>query len=387
MKDLYQILGVSKEASKDEIKKAYRKLALKYHPDKNPNNKEAETKFKEASEAYEVLSDDKKRALYDQYGEAGINNQGGVGGGFGNGQGFSSMEEALRTFMGAFGSGIGRGNGESIFDSFFGFESGSENQARQGASKKLSISITYEEAAKGIDKEAVISNFITCDKCDGSGAASPKDISTCSTCQGAGQIFQSRGFFSMSSTCPKCHGSGKLITKACAKCHGQGQIKEKRSINIHIPAGIDDGMRLKMKGYGDAGEAGGPAGDLYVFISLIPHDTFKREGDDLYIDLPITFTEAALGTKKEIPTIFGDTCKISIPEGIQSNRILRVKAKGFPNIHGQGQGDLLIRIFVETPVNLSHKQKELLQDFHKTETEANHPQKKSFFDKIKSFFV
>jgi molecular chaperone DnaJ len=260
MKDYYQVLGVAKDASKDEIKKVYRKLALKYHPDKNPNNPEAEAKFKEVSEAYEVLSDEKKKAAYDQYGEAGLRGQQGFGGG--GGPGFSSMEEALRTFMGAFGRG--GGGGDSMFDSFFGFDSGGDSHARKGSSKKISITISYEEAAKGVDKEAVISNYINCDKCSGSGAASSKDISTCSTCQGNGQVFQSRGFFSMSSTCPTCHGAGKVITKPCIKCHGRGQTKDKQHVNIHLPAGIDDGMQLRMSGYGDAGEGGAPSGDLYV---------------------------------------------------------------------------------------------------------------------------
>jgi molecular chaperone DnaJ len=190
----------------------------------------------------------------------------------------------------------------------------------------------------------------------------------------------------MSSTCPECRGAGKIITKPCVKCHGRGQTKEKQHINIHLPAGIDDGMQLRLSGYGDAGAEGGPAGDLYVFVNLTPHDTFKREGDDVYLDLPITFTEAALGTKKEIPSLLGDTCKISISEGTQSNKILRVKGKGFPNVHGQGKGDMLVKIIVETPVNLSDKQKQLLEEFHKSEKEENHPQRNTFFEKIKSFF-
>jgi molecular chaperone DnaJ len=381
MKDYYAILEISKDASPEEIKKAYRKKALQFHPDRNPNNPDAEKRFKEISEAYEALSDPNKRKLFDQYGSEGMNQMGGGFPGGGSG-GFSSMEEALRTFMGAFG-----GNGESIFDSFFGGGGFDPSQAegQKGASKKVSLTISFEEAIRGTDKEIALTNLEICPSCSGSGAASPKDIQTCSTCKGSGQIFQSRGFFSMSSTCPHCQGHGKIISRPCTKCHGEGRTREKKRVKIHIPPGVDNGMRLKMSGYGDAGFGGG-AGDLYVFIEVAPHEAFKREGDDVYLDLPITFTESALGCKKEIPTPHGDTYRISIPEGTQTHKILRVKEKGFPNIHGHGQGDLLLRVLVETPVKLSEKQKELLRSFEKLETASNHPQKSSFFDKIRSFF-
>lgn len=379
MKDYYSILGIAKNASSDEIKKAYRKKALEFHPDRNPNNPQAESKFKEVSEAYEALSDDNKRRVYDQYGEEGLKGQG-----FGHqgGAGFSSMEEALRTFMGAFGSG----SRENMFDSFFGFDS-SEPQAQRGSSKQISLTVTYEEAATGLEKEIAISTVVLCERCHGSGAASANSIKTCSTCKGNGQIFQSRGFFSMSSTCPECYGTGKIIKEACPECGGKGQVKEKKHIKVQIPPGIDEGMRLKMSGYGDASLSGGDSGDLYVLFHLTPHDTFKREGDDVYIEVPITFTEAALGTKKEIPTLLKDSCRITIPEGTQGNKILRIKGKGFPNVHGQGTGDLLVKIAVETPVNLNQKQKDLLVAFSKTETDNNHPQKKSFFERVKFFFT
>ena len=380
MADYYQILGINKQATENEIKKAYRKQALKYHPDRNPNNPEAEKKFKEVSEAYEVLSDANKKQIYDQYGEEGLKAQGGFGGGS---HGFSSMEEALRTFMGAFGGG---GGNESIFDSFFGSSSQSSYQARKGASKKISVELTYEEAAKGITKEALISRFVNCKKCSGSGAKSKNSIITCPTCQGAGQVFQSRGFFSMSSTCPDCHGAGKIIKEPCPECYGRGQVKEKEKVKIQLPAGVDDGMRLKMSGYGDAGSPGGSFGDLYVYIHLKPHDTFTREEDDVYVNLPITFTEAALGTKKDIPTLDGTLVRISIPDGTQNGKVLKIRSKGFANVHGGAKGDLLVKITVETPVKLSTKQKKMLEDFAETETEANHPIKKSFFNKIKSFF-
>lgn len=378
MKNYYEILGVSKEATAEEIKKAYRKKALEFHPDRNPNDPTAEAKFKEISEAYEALSDENKRKIYDQYGEEGLKGQG-----FGGHQagGFSSMEEALRTFMGAFGGG----SKEGMFDSFFGYEN-SEPQMQKGASKQITLTVTYEEAAKGLEKEVAISTLTSCSSCHGSGAANERSIKTCPTCRGQGQIFQTRGFFSMSSTCPECQGRGKIIKEPCKECHGRGLIKQKKHIKIQIPAGIDEGMRLKMAGYGDASE-GGYSGDLYVLFQLQPHDTFKREGDDVYIEMPITFTEAALGTKKDIPTLLGDSCRITIPEGTQSNKVLRVKSKGFPNVHGQGVGDLLVRILVETPVNLTPKQEEILRSFNKTETDSNHPQKKSFFDRVKFFFT
>ncbi len=383
MSDYYQILDIEKSATADEIKKAYRKKALKYHPDRNPDNPDAEKKFKEVSEAYEVLSDENKRHMYDQYGKEGVQGAHMGGGGFGGG-GFSSMEEALRTFMGAFGGG----GGESIFDSFFGggFDTQTE-RARKGASKKTSISISFEEAAKGVDKEIILNNYATCESCSGRGAASSNGIQTCPTCQGSGQVYQSHGFFSMSSTCPHCYGKGKKITDPCKTCLGAGKVKKKKKVNLHIPAGVDNGMRLKMAGYGDIGENNGPAGDLYVFIEVKPHDTFIREGDDVYLHLPLTFVEASLGCKKEVPTPYGEICKITIAEGTQSGKTYRVKGKGFTNVHTSSKGDLLVKINVETPVRLSQKQKDLLRSFEKIETPANHPNRKSFFEKLKFFFT
>lgn len=395
MKDYYSTLGIAREATQEEIKKAYRKKALEFHPDRNPNDPKAEAQFKQVSEAYEVLSDENRRRVYDQYGEEGLRGAG-MGGGPGgfSGGGFASMEEALRTFMGAFGGGRGGpggGGGESIFDSFFGgggggFEAGDEGGARKGTSKKATVRITFEEAARGTEKELAINNYIACETCHGSGAKSKNGIKTCATCQGKGQIYQSRGFFSMSSVCPHCGGAGQVITDPCKSCSGAGRIKEKQRIKIRIPAGVDNGMRLKMSGCGDAGEAGGPPGDLYVYIEVEPHEAFQREGDDVYLDLPISFAEAALGSKKEVPTPLGEACRLQIPEGIQTGKLLRINGKGFPNVHGQGQGDLLVRISIETPVKLSEKQKELLRSFEELETPQNQPRKKTFLDKIKVFF-
>ena len=385
MSDYYQTLGISKGASQDEIKKAYRKLALKFHPDKNADNPDAEKKFKEVSEAYEVLSDENKRHMYDQYGADAL--KGGMGG-MGGAGGFSSMEEALKTFMGAFGNGGGPG-GDTMFDSFFGqeFGRGGQEYARQGVSKKAQLTISFEEAAKGVEKEIAITNYIECGKCKGSGARSPQDIKTCSTCHGTGHLHQTRGFFSMSSTCPHCHGSGKMISTPCDECHGAGKVKEKQRVKVPIPAGIDDGMRLKMTGYGDAGEGGGPPGDLYVYVRVKPHDIFSRDGDNLVITLPISLTEAALGCKKDLPRLFSKKpVRLSIPSGTQTGKVLRVKGEGLKNVHGHGTGDLLINVQVETPVNLSSKQKSILEQFQETESSNNSPERKSFLEKLKTFF-
>jgi molecular chaperone DnaJ len=382
--DYYEVLGISKGCTQDEVKKAYRKMALKFHPDKNPGDAEAEARFKEVSEAYEVLSDTKKREMYDRYGKegvfAGAGGQGGV-------HGFGSMDDALRTFMDAFGGG---GGGESIFETLFGgaFGSGGRDggHIRQGASKKATIRISFEEASKGVEKELAVTRLMQCGTCEGSGAASSNGVKTCPQCNGQGQVFQTRGFFSMSSTCPQCHGEGKIITDPCKDCRGQGRVREKQHVKVHIPAGVDSGMRLKMSGYGDEGEGGGPPGDLYVFIEVASHPVFEREGDNLLLDLPIGFAEAALGVKKDIPT-HSEACRLIIPEGTQSGKVFRVRGKGFPNVHGRGKGDLLIRTIVETPTHLTENQKKMLKDFGETEGIENLPGKKSFMEKIKSFFA
>ncbi len=383
MSDYYSVLGVSKGSSQDEVKKAYRKQALKFHPDKNPGDKEAEKKFKEISEAYGVLSDEQKRGMYDQYGPDAF--KAGMGAGPGAG-GFSSMEEALHTFMNAFGGG-GGGGGESIFDSFFGFDSNPNSSSmRQGVSKKMNLTISFEEAIKGAEKEATITNYADCSSCNGSGAANPNAIKTCSHCGGAGQIHQSRGFFSMSTICPTCHGRGQTITEPCTTCHGRGREKKRQNIQIKIPPGVDSGMRLRMGGYGDSGEGGGPPGDLYVYINVRPHQLFERQGDDIIIELPISFSEAALGAKKEMPTPKGGNARINIPEGTQNGKVFRVRGKGAPNVHGGGEGDLLVQVVVETPVGLSDKQKNILKQFGKLEGDHNSPRKRTFFDKVKGLF-
>jgi molecular chaperone DnaJ len=379
MSDYYDTLGVSRDASAAEIKKAYRKLAVKYHPDKNPGDKGAEARFKQISEAYEVLSDENKRSLYDRYGKDAL--QGGAGmGGHG---GFESMDDALKTFMNAFG-------GDSIFESFFGGGGAGPFSSRpakqQGASKRFNLTLTFEEAAKGVEKDIAITNNVTCSSCNGSGASSAQAISRCDRCRGQGVVLEQRGFFSMSMTCPKCQGKGTMITDPCRNCKGLGTTKEKQKVHVKIPAGVESGMRLKMSGYGDAGENGGPSGDLYIFITVEEHEFFERKGDDVLLDLPISFTEAALGCKKEVPTVTHKKCVLAIPEGSQSGQVFRVRGEGFPNVHGQGKGDLLVKIFVETPTNLSKKQKELLEELSKLEDPANLPKKKRFLDRLKTFF-
>ncbi len=384
MADYYEILGIARGASADEIKKAYRKSAIKYHPDKNPGDPEAEKRFKEISEAYEVLSDDQKRQMYDRFGKEGVR---GAAGGGGGPQGFSSMDEALRTFMGAFGGNQGS---ESIFESFFGGgfggPGGGRSSVRQGASKRANITISFEEAARGADKELSITNLEPCETCHGNRTTSPEGVKTCPRCGGHGQVVEQRGFFSMSTPCSKCHGEGQIVSDPCKTCHGEGLVKKKQRVKVHIPAGVDSGMRMKMAGYGDAGIGGGPAGDLYVNITVNPHGMFQREGDDIILDIPISFTEAALGSKKEVPSLFERNSRLTIPEGTQSGKVFRIRGEGFPNVHGGGRGDLLVRVIVETPTKLTKQQVDLLEEFAKLEGPNNLPQKKSFLEKLKSLF-
>lgn len=378
MADYYEVLGIAKNASPEEIKKAYRKKALQYHPDRNPGNPESEKKFKEISEAYEVLSDDQKRQMYDRYGKEGMQ---GFAGPRPSAGGYASMDEALRTFMGAFG-------GESIFEQMFGFggEGAGGASAQPGASKRVTETISFQEAFSGVEKELSVMNYILCDTCHGKRTASSGGIKRCPRCGGVGQVFEQRGFFSMSMTCQECHGEGQVIQDPCPTCRGEGRMKGKRKVHFHIPAGIDTGMRLKLSGYGDVGIGGAPAGDLFVYITVEPHEVFERQGNDIALELPISFAEAALGCKKEIPSLSKGVIKLSIPEGVQSSKVLRIKGEGFPNIHGGGRGDLLVKVVVETPTNLSSRQKTLLKEFLESETTMNFPRKKGFFESLKSFF-
>lgn len=380
MADYYEILGVSRNATQEEIKKAYRKRALQFHPDRNPGDPEAEKKFKEISEAYDVLCDDKKRQMYDRYGQEAFVGAG-AGPGFHPGAaGFSSIEEALRTFMGAFG-------GEPAFEDLFGMRGGEEvSRRQQGASKRLTVEISFAEAITGVDKEITLSNYVVCEACGGRRTTSAQGVRRCGRCGGAGQVFEQRGFFSMSMTCPQCHGEGQQIVDPCTGCQGEGRVKAKKKVHFHIPAGVDTGMRLKLSGYGDVGYGGALPGDLFVYIKVEPHEIFERQGNDITLELPLSLSEAALGCKKEIPSFsHHGTCKISIPEGTQSGKIFRVKGEGFPSLQGGGRGDLLVRIVVETPASLSHSQKQLLEEWSKSETVDNYPQKKAFAERLKEF--
>ena len=379
-KDYYQILEVSRTADDNEIKKAYRKLAIKYHPDKNPGNPEAEAKFKEVSEAYEILSNPQKRAQYDQFGTVGGMGGGGQWGGFGAGAGID-LEEALRTFMGEFGGG------GSIFDEIFGGGNRRRSRGGQpGADLRYDLEITFEESAKSTKKEIDLTRLLTCETCDGSGAEKGESRTTCPLCGGTGNIRQTQGFFSISRTCHKCGGEGSIVKNPCKTCRGKGRVEKKKKITVTIPAGIADGMQLKVGGEGEAGVRGGPPGDLFIFIHILKHAFFERQDDDILSEVPISFPEAALGGEIIVPTIDGKV-KLKIPEGTQNGRIFKLKGKGMPNIHGYERGDHLVKILVETPTNLSSKAKELLVEFQKLGGAAVNPQSTSFFEKVKKLFM
>lgn len=377
----YETLGVATEATQDAIKRAYRKKALEAHPDRNPNDPKAAEKFKKISQAYEILGDAQKRQLYDRHGDQAFSQ----GGGFPSGGGaqFESMDEALRTFMGAFGSG--GGDGGSIFD-FFGKSSGGERRgATRGANRKISLEISLSEAFNGAEREVALTTWNSCTTCSGSGAATEGGVRTCVQCGGSGEVVQNRGFFAMASTCSRCRGEGKIISNPCRKCSGQGRMRERQNVKIKVPAGIDSDMQLRMAGFGDAPEGRGPKGDLFVQFQVQAHDLFTREGDNLVIALPLTMTEACLGCKKEIPT-FKSICKLSIPEGTQSGKLLSVRGEGFPSVHGRSRGNLHVKLAVEIPKNLTAHQKDLLEQFANLQTPQQYEKKTSFLERIKVFF-
>jgi molecular chaperone DnaJ len=377
-RDYYEVLGVSRNASQEELKKAYRKLAMKYHPDRNPNNKEAEEKFKEVNEAYECLSDSDKKAAYDRYGHAAFDPT--AGGGYSRGfHGFGHQGGA--GFADIF---------EEVFGDFMGAASGMNRRgmaAQNGSDLRYDLSITLEDAFKGMQHKIKLKSLVKCSDCQGSGAAKGSGPTLCSMCQGYGSTRYQQGFFTVERTCSACHGSGRVIKDPCQHCHGQGRVQGERTITVSIPAGIEDGARIRLTGEGEPGLQGGAAGDLYVFISIKPHSFFTREGANLYCHVPLPLTTAALGGSIEIPTIEGGRARVTIPEGTQTGAQFRLKGKGMPILRRHQQGDLLIQVTVETPVRLSKRQRELLEEFAKLqEKEHNSPLSDKFFAKLKDFW-
>jgi molecular chaperone DnaJ len=362
-RDYYKVLGVPRNATEAEIKKAYRQAALKYHPDKNPGSKEAEEKFKEAAEAYQVLSDPEKRRLYDQYGHEGLRGAG-VGG-------FSGFEDIFSSFG-------------DIFEDFFniGFGSRSSRQRRAGPQRgsdlRYDLTISFMEAALGTEKEIQIEKAESCETCGATGAEPGTGRITCPACRGTGTISRSQGFFTVSLTCSRCGGIGSTIEEPCKDCKGLGKVQKKKKLSLKIPAGVDTGAQLRLQGEGEGGLRGGPPGDLYIFISVEPHEIFKRDGDDIYCEVPIALTQAALGAEIEVPTLEG-TAKLKIPAGTQTGKVFTLEGKGIPHLRGNGQGDEYVRVVVRVPTHLTEKQEELLREFARISNEPVAPPKKTGF--------
>jgi molecular chaperone DnaJ len=379
--DYYSLLGVEKTATEEDLKKAYRKKAVQYHPDKNQGNKEAEEMFKKVSEAYEVLKDPQKRAAYDRYGHAAFQAGGAAGPRAGGGGGFHDPFDIFRE---VFNQG-GGGGGGGIFEEFFGGGGGGRDSGRDGSDLRYDLEISLEDAARGIEKEISFRKAVTCERCDGSGAEPGSKKVTCPTCRGSGQIRRSGGIITFTQACPTCGGSGSKIEKPCAACKGEGRVAKTTKLNVRIPPGVDTGSRLRSVGNGEAGAAGGQAGDLYIVISVKDHEVFERQNDDLFCEIPIKFTLASLGGSIEVPTLTGKAA-LKIPVGTQSGTTFRLKAKGMPNLRGSHHGDQLVRVHVEVPTGLSPEQRKKLEEFAQISGEANEPMAKSFFEKAKKFF-
>ena len=377
-RDYYEVLGVAKSAGADEIKKAYRKLALKYHPDKNPGDKSAEEKFKELSEAYEALSDPQKRAAYDEYGHAAFDARARAAGrGPGGGGGFHDPFEIFREVF---------GNSGGIFSELFGEARAADPTApARGADLRYDLQITLEEAVLGVEKELSLTRPETCDHCHGRGAEAGSSLKPCATCGGRGQVVTSRGIFSIAQTCPRCEGAGRIVEKPCRSCRGSGRRERTSKIKIRIPSGVDTGTRLRSVGNGEGGLRGGPSGDLYVIIHVREHELFQRDGDDLLCGVPISFHQAALGAEIEVPTLTGKA-SIRIPPGTQPGTQFRLKGKGVKNLQGFGYGDLIVRVLLEVPTHLTGAQRGKLEEFAALCDNNSHPQAKSFFERAKEFF-
>ena len=379
-RDYYEVLGVAKNASEADIKKAYRRLAMKHHPDRNPDDKSAEARFKEANEAYEILTDAQKRAAYDQFGHAGVDPSmaaggRGPGGGFYGAAGSASFADI---FGDVFGDIFGGGGGG-------GARRGS--QAFRGADLRYNLELSLEEAVKGTEVHIRVPTFESCETCLGSGAQPGTQASTCTTCGGHGQVRMQQGFFSIQQTCPACRGSGKVIKSPCNTCHGEGRVRGTKTLSVKVPAGVDEGDQIRLGGEGEAGQNGGPGGDLYVQVRLKPHDIFKRDGDDLHCEMPLSFVTAALGGELEIPTLDG-RASLKIPAGSQTGQLFRLRGKGVRNVRSGQVGDLYCHAAVETPVSLTKRQKELLQELEASLQEGggrHNPRTQSWMDKLKSF--
>ncbi len=369
-RDYYDVLGVDKGSSADQIKSAYRKLAVKYHPDKNKGDKAAEEKFKEASEAYHVLSNTERKQNYDNFGHAAFDNGGASRGGFGNFDFSSHFSDIFEDF---FSDGFGGGRR-------------SRRSNNRGSDLRYDLSITLEEAYTGKKQDIKFSTSEKCETCKGSGSKPGHNVGSCSMCGGHGQVRSNQGFFTVQQTCPQCSGSGEEITNPCSSCSGQGKKQTSKRLSVTIPKGVDDGTRIRLTGKGEAGSRGGSNGDLYLFINVYSHELFKRSDENLFFECPISIADAALGTSIEIPTIDGGKAKIKIPAGTQSGKQFRLKAKGMPYMRGSGNGDLYIQVSTEVPVSLNREQKELLEKFRKIENEKSNPSIKKFFQKAKSFW-
>ena len=377
-RDYYEVLGVSKGASADEIKKGFRKKAKELHPDRNADNPDAEAQFKEANEAYDVLKDPERKAAYDRYGHAAFENgMGGGGGGRAGGRpggDFSSaFSDVFDDLFGDFmGGGGGRGN--------------ARQRATRGADLRYNLRLSLEEAFAGLHKTINVPTSVSCTSCDGTGAEGGAEPTTCPTCSGMGKVRAQQGFFTVERTCPTCSGLGQMIKNPCKTCHGHGRVEKDRSLSVNIPAGVETGTRIRLAGEGEAGLRGGPPGDLYIFIEVARHELFEREGNNLHCRVPVSMAKAALGGAIEVPTIDGGRGRVQIPEGSQSGRQMRLRGKGMPALRGGGTGDMFIELAVETPVNLTPRQKEILKEFDEISEENTNPETRSFFSSVKSFW-